>query len=91
MTGTCTTDGVVEMLHKWYEGTDVTGNFLKCYFSIVGKQLFLTKWLEWKYQRIWFDRWQRFVQRVTIGDAVTMLGYLNGGGPQGTVIGQNKF
>ena len=26
--GTCTTDVLVEMLHKWYEATDVTGNFV---------------------------------------------------------------
>ena len=32
MTGTCTTDVLVEMLHKWYEATDVTGNFVRVLF-----------------------------------------------------------
>ena len=33
MAGTCTTDALVEMLHKRYESTDVTGNFVKSAFS----------------------------------------------------------
>ena len=32
MAGTCTTDVLVEMLHKWYEATDVTGNFVRVLF-----------------------------------------------------------
>ena len=32
MAGTCTTDALVEMLHKWYESTDVTGNFARVLF-----------------------------------------------------------
>ena len=28
MTGTCTTDVLVEMLYMWYEATYVTGNFV---------------------------------------------------------------
>ena len=28
MAGTCTTDALVEMLHKWYENTDVKSNFV---------------------------------------------------------------
>ena len=30
--GTCTTDVLVEMLHKWYEATDVTSNFMRVLF-----------------------------------------------------------
>ena len=30
--GTCTTDVLVEMLHKWYETNDVTGNFVRVLF-----------------------------------------------------------
>ena len=32
MAGTCTTDVLVEMLHKWYEATDVTGHFVRVLF-----------------------------------------------------------
>ena len=32
MAGTCTTDALVEILHKWYESTDVTGNFVRVIF-----------------------------------------------------------
>ena len=32
MAGTCTTDALVEMLHKWYERTHVTGNFVRVFF-----------------------------------------------------------
>ena len=32
MAGTCTTGVLVEMLHKWYEATDVTGNFVRVLF-----------------------------------------------------------
>jgi len=31
MAGTCTTDALVVMLHKWYESTDVTGNFVNAF------------------------------------------------------------
>ena len=32
MAGTCTTDVLVEMLHKWYEATDVMNNFVRVLF-----------------------------------------------------------
>ena len=32
MAGTCTTDVLVELLHKWYEVTDVTGNSVRVLF-----------------------------------------------------------
>ena len=32
MAGTCTTDALVEMFHKWHESTDVTGNFVRVLF-----------------------------------------------------------
>ena len=32
MAGTCITDILVVMLHKWYESTDVTGNFVRVLF-----------------------------------------------------------
>ena len=32
MAGTCTTGALVEMLHKWYESTVVTGNFVRVLF-----------------------------------------------------------
>ena len=32
MAGTCTTDVLVEMLHKWYEATYVTGNSVRVLF-----------------------------------------------------------
>ena len=37
MAGTCTTDDLVEMLHKWYESTDVTGNFVTVLFLYYSK------------------------------------------------------
>ena len=39
MAGTCTTDALVEMLHKWYESTDVTGNLVRVLFLIIAKHL----------------------------------------------------
>ena len=32
MAGAYTTDALVEMLHKWYESTDVTCNFVRVLF-----------------------------------------------------------
>ena len=39
MAGTCTTDVLVELLHKSYEATDVTGNFVRVLFLDYRKAL----------------------------------------------------
>ena len=41
MAGTCTTDVLVEMLHKWYEATGVTGNFVRVLFLDYRKAFYL--------------------------------------------------
>ena len=41
MAGTCTTYALVEMLHKWYESTDVSGNFVRVLFLYYNKAFYL--------------------------------------------------
>ena len=41
MAGTCTTDALVEMLHKWYESTDVIGHFGRVLFLDYSKAFVL--------------------------------------------------
>ena len=47
MAGTCTTDVLVELLHKWYEATDVTDNFVKVLFlkafDLINHDIFIDK------------------------------------------------
>ena len=99
--GTCTTDGLVEMLRKWYESTDVTGNFVRVLFldyskafdlindillnKMVGTEV-LGHLVRWMAAFL-LDR----EQRVKVGNAVSKPGYPNGGVPQGTLSGPKHF
>ena len=102
MTGTCTTDVPVEMLHKWYEATDVTGNVVRVLFldyrktfDLINQDILIDKLVTMELPTH-LVRWvAAFLldreQRVKIGDAVSRLGYPNGGVPQGTLSGPKHF
>ena len=102
MAGTCTTDVLVEMLQKWYEATDVTGNFVRVLFLDYRKALDLINYDILIDTLITMEllanlvRWMAAFlldreQRVKIGDAVSRPGYPNGGVPQGTLSGPKHF
>ena len=94
--GGMATDALVEMLHKWYESTDVTGNFVRVLFldysktfDLINHDILLNKMTEMEVPAH-LVRWMAAFlldreQRVKIGDAVSKPGYPNGGVPQGTL------
>ena len=104
MARTCTTDVLVEMLHKWYvlhkwyEATDVTGNFVRVLFldyrkafDIINHDILIDKLVEMELPAHLVRWMSAFLldreQRVKIGDAVSRPGYPNGGVHQGTLSG----
>ena len=84
MAGTCTTGVLVEMLHKWYEATDVTGNFVRVLFldyrkafDLINHDILIDK-LTTIEPPVNLVRWmKRFLldreQRVKIGDQATLM------------------
>ena len=102
MAGTCTTDALVEMLHKWYESTDVTGNFVRVLFldyskafDLINHDILLNKMTGMEVPAH-LVRWMAAFlldreQRVKIGNAVSKPGYPNGGFLQGTLSGPKHF
>ena len=102
MAGTCTTDAHVEMLHKWYESTDVTGTFVRVLFldyskafDLINHDILLKKMVGMEVPAH-LVRWMAAFlldreQRVKVGDAVSKPGYPNGGVPQGTLSGPKHF
>ena len=96
MAGTCTTDVLVEMLHKWYEATYVTGNFVRILFlnyrkafDLINHDILIDKLVKMELPAH-LVRWMAAFlldreQRVKIGDAVSRPGYPNGGVHQGTL------
>ena len=91
MPGTCTMDYLVEMLHKWYESTDITGNFIRVLFldyskafDLINHDILLNKMVGTEVPAH-LVRWMTAFlpdreQRVKVGDAVSKPGYPNGGG-----------
>ena len=89
-------DDLVEMLHKWYESTDVMGNFVKVLFldyskafDLINHDILLNKMTGMEVPAH-LVRWMAAFlldreQSVKIGDAVSKPGYPNGGVPQGTL------
>ena len=102
MTGTCTTDALVEMLHNLYESTDVTGNFVRVLFLDYSKTLdlinhdILLKKMVGMEVPAHLVRWMAAFlldrkQRVKVGDAVSKPGYHSRGVPQGILSGPKYF
>ena len=102
MAGTCTTDVLVEMPHKWYEATDVTGNFVRVLildyrkaFYLINHDILIDKLVKMELPAHLVRLVAAFLldrdQRVKIGDAVSRPGYPNGGVPQGTLSGPKHF
>ena len=102
MAGTCTTDALVEMLHKLYESTDVTGNFVRVFFlnyskafDLINHDILLNKMVGMEVPAHLVRSMAAFLldreQRVKVGDAVSKPGYPNGGDPHGTLSGPNTF
>ena len=102
MAGTCTTDAVVEMLHKWYESTDVTGDFVRVLFldyskafDLINHDILLSEMTGMEVPAHMVRWMAAFLldreQRVKIGDAVSKPGYPNGGVPQETLSGPKHF
>ena len=94
----CTSDVLVEMLHKWYEATDVTGNFVRVLFldyrkafDLINHDIVIDK-LTTMELPAHLVRWMAAFLldrelRAKIGDAVSRPGYPNGGVPQATLSG----
>ena len=102
MAWTCTTDVLVEMLHKWYEATDATGNFVRVLFldymkafDLINHDIVIDKLITMELPAHLVRLMAAFLldreQRVKIGDAVSRPGYPNGGIPQGTLSGPKHF
>ena len=104
MAGTCAKKAVVEMLHKWYKSTDVTGNFVRVLFldyskafDLINHDILLNKMTGMEVGLpAHLVRWMAAFlldreQRVKIGDALSKSGYPNGGVPQGTLSGPKHY
>ena len=102
MAGTCTTDVLVEMLHKLYKATYVTVNFVRVLFldyrkafDLINQDTLIDKLVKMELPAH-LVRWiAAFLldreQRAKIGDVVSRPGYPNGGVPQGTWSGPKHF
>ena len=102
MAGTCTTDVLVKMLHKWYEATDVRGNFERVLFldyrkafDLINHDILIDKLIKMELPAHLVQWMAAFLldseQRVKIGNTVSRPGYPNGGVPQGTLSGPKHF
>ena len=102
ISGTGTTDALVEMVHRWYEATDKPKTFVRVAlldyskaFDHINHHILLTKLVN-----IGIDhhltRWMAAflldrVQRVKVGPVLSGPGYPNGGVPRGTLSGPKDF
>ena len=82
MAGTCTTDALVEMLHKWYESTNVTGHFVRVLFldyskafDLINHDILLNKMVGMEVPAHHVRRMVAVLldrdQRVTVGSGLT--------------------
>ena len=102
MTGTGTTDALVEMLHKWYEATDEPGTTVRVLFldyskafDLINHETLIDKLVAMNLPAH-IVRWMApFLldreQTVKSGESVSQPGYPNGGVPQGMLSGPNNF
>ena len=100
--GTSTTDALVEMIHRWYEATDIQGTYVRVLlldyskaFDLINHNILMDK-LENLGLPPHILRWMgAFLldrsQCVRIGDSMSRPGYPNGGVPQGTLSGPKDF
>ena len=98
LSGTGTTDALVEMVHTWYEATDQSDTFVRVLlvdysnaFDHINHEILIAKLcgmcllahlLRWMAAFL-IDR----QECVNIGDTVSNIGYPNGSFPQGTLSG----
>ena len=102
MAATCTTDALVEMLHKWYEATDEPGTTVRVLFldyskafDLINHETLIDKLVAMNLPAH-IVRWMAAFlldreQTVKIGECVSQPGYPNGGVPQGTLSGPNNL
>ena len=102
LSGTSTTDALVEMTHKWYEASDDLDTYVRIVlldfskaFDLINHNLLMEKLklfgipvhiLRWMASFL-LDR----TQRVKIGNKYSHTGRPNGGVPQGTISGPKCF
>ena len=97
MAGTCTTDALVEMLHKRYESTDVTGNFVRVLFldyskafDLINHDILLNKMVGMEVPAH-LVRWMAAFLLELKSATLSKPGYPNGGVTQGTLSGPKHF
>ena len=102
LSGTGTTDAMVEMVHKWYEATDKSDTFVRVLlvdyskaFDHINHEILIAK-LCGMGLPAHIVRWMAAFlidrqQCVKICDTVSNIGYPNGGVPQGTLCGPKNF
>ena len=102
LSGTGTTDALVEMVHKWYEATDKSDTFVRVLlvdyskaFDHINHEILIAKLcgmglpahlVRWMASFL-IDR----QQCVKICDTVSNIGYPNGDVPHGTLSGRKNF
>ncbi len=102
ISGTCTTDALVEMVHRWYEATDSLGTRVRVLlldyskaFDLINHHRLIDK-LEAFGIPPHVVRWMAAFlldrnHNVRIGDVLSGSGAPNGGVPQGTLSGPKNF
>ena len=102
VSGTSTTDALVEMTHKWYEATDVLNNYVRVVlldfskaFDLINHHILVDKLIT-NGVPAHIVRWlAAFLldrqQQVKIGNIYSRTGSPNGGVPQGTLSGPKCF
>ena len=102
ISGTCTTDILVEMVHQWYQATDTQGTYIRILlldfskaFDLINHTILIDK-LETMGLPSHLVRWMgAFLldrkHKVKIGNSESELASPNGGVPQGTLSGPKKF
>ena len=102
ITGTCTADILVEILHKWHEAADKMCTFVRVLlldyskaFDLINHGILIDKLVKMNLPPH-LVRWMAAVllgreQRVKTGNVVSEPGYPSGGVPQRTLSGSKDF